>query len=70
MEVFTNVPTVNLILRNIHITQLWGGGGSLATGWTAEGSEFESLQTGSGAHPAYYSMGTGGSLSANNAAGA
>jgi hypothetical protein len=45
----------------------------LATGWTTEGSEFESqygqefsllhvVQTGSGAHPASYSMGTGGSF--------
>jgi hypothetical protein len=43
----------------------------LATGWTAKGSEFESrweqelsflrvVQTGSGAHPASHSMGTGG----------
>jgi hypothetical protein len=43
----------------------------LATGWTTEGSDFESrygqefsllsvVQTGSGARPASYAMGTGG----------
>jgi hypothetical protein len=53
----------------------------LATGWTTEGSEFESrqsqelsllhvVQTGSGAHPASYPMGTGGSFSGGKAAGA
>jgi hypothetical protein len=45
----------------------------LATGWTAEGSEFESrwgqefsllhiVQTGSAAHPTSYAVGTGGSV--------
>jgi hypothetical protein len=45
----------------------------IATGWTTERSEFESrygeefyllrvIQTGSGAHPAYYPMGTAGSF--------
>jgi hypothetical protein len=44
-----------------------------ATGWTTEGSEFESrmgqefsllqvVQTGSGVHPTSYTMGTGGSF--------
>jgi hypothetical protein len=45
----------------------------MATGWTTEGSEFESrwgqeflllrfVQTGSGVHPTSYPMGTGGSF--------
>jgi hypothetical protein len=52
-----------------------------ATGWTAEGSEFESrqgqefsllyvVQTGSGAHPAFYPMGTGASFFGGKEAGA
>jgi hypothetical protein len=51
------------------------------TGWTTEGSEFESrwgqeisllrvVQTGSGAHPASYSMGTGETFPGGEAAGA
>jgi hypothetical protein len=50
-------------------------------GWMREGSEFEShysqefsflhvVQTGSGAHPASYPMGTGGSFPGGEAAGA
>jgi hypothetical protein len=50
-------------------------------GWTTEGSEFESrqgqdfyllnvVQTGSGAHPASYPMGTGSSFPGGKAAGA
>jgi hypothetical protein len=52
----------------------------MAAGWTAEGSEFEyryghdfslpHVQTGSGAHPASYPMGTGGSFGGRKAAGA
>jgi hypothetical protein len=51
----------------------------LATGWTAEGSEFEVpveaiifhiVQTGSEAHTASYPMGTGGSFPEVKAAGA
>jgi hypothetical protein len=53
--------------RSLHsVVGIW-----LATGWTIEGSKFESrqgqeffllhvVQTGSGAHPASYPMGTGG----------
>jgi hypothetical protein len=48
----------------------------LVTGWTAEGSEFESRwgniflpQTGFGAHPSCNAMGTGGSLPRGKAAG-
>jgi hypothetical protein len=52
----------------------------ITTGWTIE-SDFESregqeffllhvVQTGSGAHPASYTMGTGGSSSGGKAAGA
>jgi hypothetical protein len=51
----------------------------LATGWTTEESEFESplgqkftflyiVQTGSGAHPTSYPMGTGGFFSGSKAA--
>jgi hypothetical protein len=51
----------------------------MATGWTTEGSEFDSrwgqeisllhvVQTGSGAHPASYPMGTGGSFGGGKAA--
>jgi hypothetical protein len=53
----------------------------LATDWTTEGSEFESrwgqefsllhvVQTGSGDHPASYTMGTGGYFPRDKAAGA
>jgi hypothetical protein len=49
-------------------------------GWTTEGSEFDSrlsqefsllhvVRTGSGAHPASYPMGTGGSFPGGKAAG-
>jgi hypothetical protein len=52
----------------------------LATGWTTKGSEFESrwgqefsllhvVQTGSGVHPASYTMDTGGSFPGGKAAG-
>jgi hypothetical protein len=52
-----------------------------ATGWTTEGSEFESrkgqefcllyvVQTGSGVHRTSYPMGTGGSFPGSKAAGA
>jgi hypothetical protein len=51
----------------------------MATGWMAEGSEFESrkgqefslfhiVQTGSGVHPTSYPMGTGGSFPGGKAA--
>jgi hypothetical protein len=53
----------------------------MTTGWTTEGSEFESrwgqefsllqvVQTGSGVHSTSYPMGTGGSFSAGKEAGA
>jgi hypothetical protein len=53
----------------------------LATGWTTEGSEFESpwcqefsllsvVQTGSGVHPTSYPLGTGDSFPGGKAAGA
>jgi hypothetical protein len=53
----------------------------MATGWTTEGSEFESrygqeffllhvVQTGSGVRPTSYPMGTGGSFPGAKAAGA
>jgi hypothetical protein len=53
----------------------------IETGWTTEGSVFKSgwgqtfsllhiVQTGSGAHPASYPMGTGDSFLAGKAAGA
>jgi hypothetical protein len=53
----------------------------LATGWPTEGSEFESrwcqefslryvVQTGSGVHPTYYPMDTGGSFPGSKAVGA
>jgi hypothetical protein len=52
----------------------------LATGWTTNSSDFESrwvqeflllhvVHTGSGVHPASYSMGTGGYLLGDKAAG-
>jgi hypothetical protein len=63
---------------------LWKRGDSavgIATGLTTKGSEFESrwgqefsllhvVQTGSGAHPASYPMGTGGSFPEGKVAGA
>jgi hypothetical protein len=73
------------LLRKLKNTSICMGAGIaqsvqwLATGWTAEGSEFESRwgqhfslfhigQTGSGAHPASYIMGTRGSFPRGKAA--
>jgi hypothetical protein len=42
----------------------------IAVGWARDFSLFHSFQTGSGAHPASYLMGTGSSLRGGKAAGA
>jgi hypothetical protein len=73
MEIFITYPNIGAGVAQ----SVW----QLATGWTTEGSEFESgkfqefsplhvVQTGTEAHPTSYQMGTGGSFPGSKAAGA